>query len=55
MLNRPISPLDFKWESHAAGPGGSLYTGIWHKQVLSQSSGKRALSHSKGRAEPSSC
>lgn len=55
MLNRPISPFAFKWESHAAGTGGSLYTGIWHKQVLSQSSGKPAPSHRKGRAEASRC
>lgn len=54
MVNRPISPFAFKWETHAAGPGGSLYTGIWHKQVHSQSSGKLALSHSKGRADASS-
>lgn len=54
MVNRPISPFAFKWESHADGPGGSSYTGIWHEQLLSQSSGKLALSHSKGRADASS-
>lgn len=43
MLNRAISPFAFKWESHAAEPGGSPQP--WEKL---------ALSHSKGRAEASS-